>query len=167
MKTNKLIGFLLCSVLTASTYSYAASDSSLKHSEQTFVEKAAKSGMEEVAISQIAVARATNPQVKEFAQMMVTDHGGANSELSTLASNKGVTLPMDKTNTEKWSARDAKDFDHEYMEKVVSDHKDAVSLFEKEAKNGTDSELRAFAVKTLPTLQAQLDKAKALKDAVK
>ena len=164
MKTHqKITGLLLCTLLSASAYADA-----LKHSDQSFIEKAAKSGMEEVAISQVAVARSTNPQVKEFAQMMVSDHGGANSELTSLASTKGVTLPMDKTDIEKWSKRSAKDFDQEYIDKMVSDHKDAVSLFEKESKSTAgDPDLKAFALKTLPTLQAHLDKAKALKEVTK
>jgi len=163
MKTYKITGLLVCTLLAASAYA-----DPLKHSDQAFFEKAAKSGMEEVAISQVAVARSTNPQVKEFAQMMVSDHGGANTELTGLASTKGVTLPMDKTDIEKWSKRSTKDFDQEYIDKMVSDHKEAVSLFEKESKSTTgDPDLKAFALKTLPTLQAHLDRAKALKETTK
>ena len=164
MKThNKISIFCLSTVLAVSAY---AADG-LKHRDHEFVEKAAKSGMEEVSISKVAVDRAQNPQIKDFAQMMVTDHTGANSELTMIATNKAVTLPEDKTNVEKWSNRSAKDFDQEYIEKMVSDHKEAVELFEKEAKNGEDADLKAFAEKTLPTLQAHLDKAKALKMEVK
>lgn len=103
----------------------------LKHGDKSFIEKAAKSGMEEVAISRIAVERATNPQVREFAQMMVSDHSGANSELTTLALSKNVTLPAKDINIDKWEKRSAKSFDEEYMEKMVSDHKETLDLFKK------------------------------------
>ena len=160
---KKITGLLFCTLLSASAYADA-----LKHGDQSFLEKAAKSGMEEVAISQVAAARSTNPQVKEFAEMMVSDHGGANTELTSLATTKGATLPMDKTDIEKWSKRSTKNFDLEYIEKMVSDHKDAVSLFEKESKStSADSDLKAFALKTLPTLLAHLEKAKALKETTK
>jgi putative membrane protein len=84
-----------------------------------------------------------------------------------LASSKGVTLPNKEVDTDKWEKRSAKSFDEEYMEKMVSDHKDAVDLFEKEAKKGDDVQLTAFASKTLPTLQAHLAKAQDLKKMLK
>lgn len=139
----------------------------LKHGDMSFVEKAAKSGMEEVAISRVALTRATNPQVRDFAQMMVSDHTGANSELMSLAMTKNVTLPSKDINVDKWEKRSAKDFDEEYMDKMVSDHKDAVDLFEKESKKGQDADLTNFAAKTLPTLQAHLAKAQDLRKSVK
>ena len=165
MKTSILKTLLCCAASSLAVSAFAAGE--LKHHDTNFVEKAAKSGMEEVDISKVAVERASNPQVKEFAQMMVADHSGANTELTSLASTKGVTLPMDKTNVEKWSQRSAKDFDQEYIAKMVKDHDDAVSLFEKEAKNGDDADLKAFAAKTLPTLQAHYAKAKEIKAALK
>ena len=140
--------------------------SKLSHGDKNFVEEAAKSGMTEIAISQIALTRASNPQVKEFAQMMVTDHTAASTELGSLAAAKGVVLPKEP-NTEKWSKRDAKDFDQEYMDKMVNDHEEAVKLFEKQSKKGEDAELTAFASKTLPKLQHHLTQARDLKKLVK
>ena len=138
----------------------------LKHGDKSFVEDAAKSGMEEVAISRIAVEKASNPQVKEFAQMMVSHHTAASSELTALAAAKGVTLAKEP-NVEKWAKKDAKGFDEAYMEKMVNDHQEAVKLFEKEFKNGDDPELTAFASKTLPQLQEHLAKAKEIKKMVR
>lgn len=141
--------------------------SSLKHGDRAFVEKAAKSNMEEIAISRIATERATNPQVREFAQMMVSDHSGASSELMGLAATKGLTLPSKELDVDKWQTRDAKSFDQEYMEKMVSDHKDTVDLFDKESRKGGDAELTAFASKTLPKLQAHLTRAQEIRKAIK
>jgi len=77
----------------------------------------------------------------------------------TIASVKNVTLPMKEVNTDKWTRKNVKSFDEDYMEKMVSDHKDAVSLFEKESKKGSDAQLAAFAAKTLPKLREHLAKA--------
>jgi len=144
-------------------------DVKLSHSDRSFFEKAAKSGMKEVTVSQAAMDRLTNPQVKQFAQMMVTDHSGANTELTTLASAKGVMLPVKESKElkleEKWSKK-TKGVDEDYMEEMVSDHKDAVDLFEKAAKSD-DAEIAAFARKTLPTLQQHLTMAKDLLKTVK
>ena len=124
------------------------------------------SGMKEVAVSEAVVSRLSNPEVKRFAEMMIADHSGANSELTMLASRKGVSLPpKEMKHSEKWSKKSANadDLDKEYMKEMVSDHEDAVELFEKATKS-EDSEVAAFASKTLPTLQGHLRQAKALED---
>jgi putative membrane protein len=149
--------------------STVVTDSKLSHGDRAFFEKAAKSGHKEVAVSQGVIDRLMNPQVKQFAQMMLTDHGSANAELATLATAKGVMLdPKDSKEMkieEKWSKK-TKGVDEDYMEEMVSDHKDAVDLFEKAAKSD-DPDIAAFARKTLPTLQAHLSQAKDLKKLVK
>jgi putative membrane protein len=166
MNTTKQFGTIVCLSALLSIPAFAADDG-LKHQDRSFIDKAAKAGMEEVSISRIAAERSQNPQVKDFAQMMVSDHGGANAELTTLATTKGVKLPADDTNTKKWSERSAKDFDQEYVDKMVGAHKDAVKLFKEEAKDGSDPELKAFAAKTLPTLETHLEKVESLKKEVK
>jgi putative membrane protein len=141
------------------------SSANLKDSDHNFFEKAAKSGMKEVAVSQAALPNLKNAQVKAFAEMMVSDHGSANSELMALAARKGVDLPAKEPKLDnKWSKADD-DLDEEYMETMVSDHKDAVDLFEKAAKSN-DADIAAFAQKTLPTLRLHLEQAKELKKLV-
>lgn len=143
------------------------SASSLDHGDRRFLEKAAKSGQEEVEISNIAVERTSNPDVKRFAQMMVDDHGRANEELAALAQKYNVELPAKGTNEEKWRRRDAKDFDRDYIKTMISDHKDAVSLFRKEAKDGTAPDVLEFARKTLPKLEQHYERANDLKKMVR
>jgi putative membrane protein len=138
----------------------------LSRSDRNFFEKAAKSGMKEVAVSRSTLDRLVNPQVKHFAQMMVDDHSKANAELMALAQKKGVTLPPkdDMKLMEKWSKK-TDEVDEDYMEEMVDDHQEAVELFE-EASKSEDAEIAAFANKTLPTLRQHLTMAKDLKKAV-
>jgi putative membrane protein len=138
----------------------------LSHSDKAFLEKAAKAGMKEVDVSQTVEERLTNPQVRIFAQMMVTDHAKANEELTALAARKGVNLPPDKMKyTEKWSKKD-KDLDEDYVKEMKDDHEEAVKLFEKASKSD-DADIAAFAQKTLPTLQHHLSMVSELKNTVK
>jgi putative membrane protein len=55
-------------------------------------------------------------------------------------------------------------FDQEYAQHMVNDHQTAVTLFQKQAKDGDVKELRDLAAKTLPTLEEHLKMARALKD---
>jgi putative membrane protein len=129
------------------------------------------SNMEEIRLSELALQQSTNPEVKSFAQMMVTDHKKAGDKLTAILNQKGVT-PADNNDkvekaVRKLSDQDAKDFDKEYVDTMVKDHKDAINLFEREAKHAEDADLKNFAADTLPTLRQHGEHAKSLKDMVK
>jgi putative membrane protein len=143
-------------------YSRRVDNSTLSHSDRSFIEKAAKAGMKEVDVSKAVEGRVTDPQVKATAQMMIADHTAANNELMALAGKKGVTLPVDDMKAgEKWSKK-SKDLDDDYIKEMKEDHEEAVKLFEKGAK-ADDPDVAAFASKTLPTLQHHLSMVKEIK----
>jgi putative membrane protein len=103
---------------------------------------------------------------------MAEDHAKANDELKQIASAKGAQVPaaLDKSEQkeiQKLEKLSGSDFDREYMKRMVSDHKDDVSAFEKEAKSGKDAELKSFAQKTLPTLQEHMKLAQTTYDSIK
>jgi putative membrane protein len=136
----------------------------LSRSDRTFLEKAAQSGMKEVAVSRAVATKLTNPGLRELAQMMITEHSAANSELMALAARKGVALPADDNGMKegnRWAKND-KDVDDEYLEEMKDDHQDAIDIFQAGAKT-EDAEIAAFARKTLPKLQAHLEHIKSLK----
>jgi putative membrane protein len=139
--------------------------------DSNFVMQAAAAGMKEVAAGNLATQKASNDEVKSFAQQMVTDHTKANDELKSLATTKGMTPPAEgadqhRDGLDRLQKLNGAEFDKAYMDAQVKDHEKAVSLFEKESKNGKDPELQAFAQKTLPTLQDHLQKAKELRGKV-
>ena len=123
----------------------------LKRADRTFIEKAARASMEEVQVSRVAAERTSNPEVRRFAEMIMADHEAAHHDLTDLAADKGVNLPA-KESAEKWVKRDAKNFDRDYLDKMVNDHNDAVRMFEKHAKDGEDPDTVAYARKHLPRL---------------
>jgi putative membrane protein len=121
-------------------------------------------GMMEVELAKVAVQKATSPEVKKFAQMMIDDHTKANDELKTLASNKNIVLPTTLPDAHQKTINDVsektgKDFDRKYMDEMVDDHKKDIDKFQKLADKGNDADLKAFATKTLPTLQHHKDEA--------
>jgi putative membrane protein len=127
-----------------------------------FAVDAANGGMTEVELSKLAAAKAINADVKAFANMMITDHGKANEELKGIAATKNITLP-DSVNADSKSAiedlsnKSGADFDKAYVDKMVSDHKSTVDMFESASKNLKDPDLKAFVDKTLPVIKGHLD----------
>lgn len=139
----------------------------LSRGDRNFLEEAHQSGMEEVALSQIAVTKAANPMVKDFAQTLIDEHNRVNTELNSLVTSKGAEIDMKKIAVSRWEKKSAKEFDHDYMEKMVDAHEKAVKLFEKQSTKGEDPQLTAFASKTLPALQAHLGKAREIQKSLK
>jgi putative membrane protein len=156
---------------TTGTASRSASDS-LARADRKFIEDAARGGMAEVQLGQLAAQKAQSSEVKQFGQKMVDDHGKANDQLKSIASSKNVTLPTDldrahKRDYDRLSKLSGADFDREYMKHMVSDHKKDVSDFRKEAKSGKDTEVKNFASTTLPTLEQHLQMAQQADAAVR
>jgi putative membrane protein len=144
----------------------------INKSDKKFIEDAAKLGNGEVELSQLAATHSQNGDVTSFAKTMIDDHTKANNELMELARNKGIEMPADDAHAknkdlEKMNGLQGEKFDNKYVKKMVSDHKDAVKLFEKESKDGNDTDLRNFASQTLPTLQHHLGMAQQLEKDLK
>ncbi|MGZ3750159.1 MAG: DUF4142 domain-containing protein [Mucilaginibacter sp.] len=137
-----------------------------------FVTTAANDGMAEVNAGKMAQEKASSARIKSFAAMMVTDHSKAGDELAALAKTKNITLPaIPNDDAQKMAAdlakKSGKGFDKAYVDMMVDGHKKAVKLFEDAAKNCKDADLKAFAIKTLPTLKMHLDSINAIHDHVK
>ncbi|MDY6948828.1 MAG: DUF4142 domain-containing protein [Pseudomonadota bacterium] len=138
-------------------------------SASDFVQKAGASGAAEIDMARLAAEKATNTEVKAFAQKMVTDHTKVNKELIAVAKAKGLDVPtepglMHKGMQEKFEYQSADhDFNEDFMQQMVRDHQSAVELFQTAADDTTlDPDLRALAKKTLPTLQQHLADAQKL-----
>jgi putative membrane protein len=148
-------------VMALSTRIKAADDNKLNASDAKFVTDAASGGMMEVELGKAVADKANSQEVKDFAQRMVTDHSKANDELKALAQQKNVTIPNEldpkhQKMMEKITAMTGADLDKAYIQAMVKDHKKDVAEFQKAANGAKDDDVKAFAAKTLPTLQEHL-----------
>lgn len=143
-----------------------------ENKDQEFMEEAAYGGLMEVELGKYAQQNAQSSRVKNFAAMMVKDHSKANDELKALAAKKNITLPnaLDDKHMEKMNDLKEKrgaEFDKEYMQEMVDDHDKDVDKFKRQAENGNDADIKAFAAKTLPVLLTHQDSAKNIRDFLK
>jgi len=127
--------------------------------DQEFVMKAPNIGLFAVVASELAVVQATTPFVREFAQMLVVDHGDANRELDEIVRGMGPasTKELDPEHQSRLTTLRSKqgvEFDRQYRDLLVSEHNDAIALFDRAASDCEDAGLKAFAAKWLPTLRA-------------
>jgi putative membrane protein len=154
-----LLGLLAFALPRAHADSTDARDNNgeLKHGERKFLMKAAEGSTNEVALSRVAVERAQDPQVREFAQRMITDHEALNMKVKDLAGRKNVDISeavqkgMEK-DVDSLRHKSAANFDQAYLDDMVSGHKDVIELFEKAAMDARDMDIATLASETLPTL---------------
>src|SRR4051794_182581 len=133
-------------------------------SAQDFVNKVAISDMFEIQSSQMALSKQADADTKPFAEKMIQDHQKTSTELKALVEGSMVklTLPasLDSEHQrmlDELNAKSGRDFDTSYDQIQVKAHRDAVALFEAYSKSGEDSELKAWAGKTLPPSQGAFE----------
>jgi putative membrane protein len=145
---------------------------SLNDQDKKFADAAAKGGMMEVMMGQLAASNASSDTVKSLGEMMVKDHSNANEELKKWASAKGYTLPTNlapdqQKKYDELKVKKGVEFDRMYTDLMVSDHQKDIAEFKKEASNGKETSLKSFAGKTVPTLEHHLMESEKAKAAVK
>jgi putative membrane protein len=167
MYRNAVIGIAVLTLSTSPAFAQAnkAATAARPGSDQAWVMNTAKGGMAEVELGKLAVDKASNADVKKFAQRMVDDHSKANDELKALAGTKGITLPAgpdaaQKATHDRLAKLSGPAFDRAYMQVMVQDHTKAVAGFKSESQAGKDADIKAFAAKTLPTVEDHLKMAK-------
>jgi putative membrane protein len=146
-------------MIAASVTPVVAADA-FKDSDKTFAEKVAVDGMTEVELGRIASEKSKSEKVKEFGNHMVKDHGKANEELKTVASNHGLKLPTQpdaehQALIDKLKVMNGAEFDNAYLAEMITAHKKAIAALEDECKDGEQS-LKSWAEKTLPTIKHHL-----------
>jgi len=137
-----------------------------------YVLNAYSDGMLEVKMAERAQDRATDQGVKDLAGSMVAAHTKMNAELEALAAKKNISLPHELTSAQqsqidKVAEKSGHDFDVEYTEKLVSMHKDAISMFEKGTAEINDADIKNQFVVALPELRHHLDMATSVRDRIK
>ena len=151
----------------------AASASGQQTDTTSFAVMAASGGMMEVTLGNLAQQKGANADVKKFGQQMVTDHGKANAELKTIAASKNMMLPTaplpkHQKHIVHLGSLSGAEFDKAYMDMMVNDHQEDVTLFQTTANdNNQEADLKAFAQKTLPVLKTHLQMAQQTQAKVK
>jgi len=140
----------------------AALAQNLSKDDQRYLTTMAQANVNEVAAGNIAVQKATSPEVKSFAQKMVDDHTKGLQEVQQVAQAKNVTLPSEpdakhKKMADKLNALSGQEFDKAYIENAgVKDHKAAHKLVTDAQQKAKDPDIKALAAKLQPTIDQHM-----------
>ena len=138
--------------------------------DQEFLTEAIQAGVAEVQLSELALEKSQDEQVRQFAERMVQDHTAANQQLVGLAEAAGNTPPteMDQKHHalhQQLSQLSGEEFDRQYMQGQVQEHEAAVELFASEANQPTGP-VDQLAGELLPTLRQHLQMAQEISDSI-
>jgi len=136
--------------------------------DKKFLATAAQSDQNEIALSQLAEQKATNPDVKAFADKMVQEHTQMTASMKPFADSWGLMPPTGpdadhQKEIDKLNGLSGNDFDKEYMSQMVTDHSKALSAFTTEAKDTKDVKFRTAVIKGKTAVAAHKNMAYDLK----
>jgi putative membrane protein len=151
------------STSSAATSGQAAgggASAALTEPETTFIKKAAASDMTEIETSKVALTKATNADLKKFAQQMIDDHTKLSTSMKQIATAKNVQLPPRDPSIDamvsKLNGLSGKKFDEEYVKGQVAGHRDASKLFHTEGAQVRDPQLKQAVASATPIIDQHL-----------
>jgi putative membrane protein len=160
--------WICCAMLGLAATLIPAKAKAVTDDDKKFLATAAQSDQNEIALSQLADQKATNPAVKAFAGRMVKEHTQMTESMKPFADSWGLTPPTGpdadhQKELDKLNGLSGNDFDKEYMSQMVTDHSKALSAFTSEAKDTKDLKFRAAVIKGKTAVAAHKNMAYDLK----
>ena len=132
----------------------------------------------DIDAGKLAATKATDPEVKKFAQTMVTDHTGVNKQATALVTKLKVT-PQDNPTAQSLKSGGEKNvanlkslkgaaFDKAYVDNEVTYHQQVIDALDKTLiPSASNAELKALLVKVRPAFVAHLEHAKKIQATLK
>jgi putative membrane protein len=127
-----------------------------------FVQQATESGRNEVQSARDALPRLNKPELKEIAEMLVSDHASANAKLAKIAESKGWPIPAPRAPAAPPAGTAVANFDARWTAEMIAGHEKSVALYRAQATGGEDKDLRKYATETLPTIERHLAQLRSL-----
>jgi putative membrane protein len=136
----------------------SGSSTSVPGADKKFAMTVAQTDLAEIQVSNLALQKSNNDDVKKLAQKLIDDHTKTSDAMKQIASQKGLTLPTEpdakhKALATKLEGESGAQFDKDFISANSADHHKVVKEFQKEANSGKDPEIKGFASQFLPAIQ--------------
>lgn len=135
-------------------------------SPQDFAFAVAQADAYEIAAGKDALAQSRNPQIRAFAEQMVTDHGRSVTTLGQVARTSGFEPPRPIVGADQarllmaLQALRGEAFDRAYSRQQVLAHTQAMTVMRSYAASGSDANLRRLAQSSIPMIEGHLQRAR-------
>lgn len=135
--------------------------------DQEFVDFAAQTDMTEAHLGQMAQEKGESQGVKDYGQMLASDHTNDYNQITSVATKANLTVPKgidamhDRLITPLDKLKGAA-FDRTFLRDMVTGHEHALSVYKKEANDAQNADLKAYANQAVPVLEKHLSGAQDL-----
>jgi len=165
---KRVLSVVCCAVLCCAPAVAQKKEAKAPMSDQQFVDFAGQTDMVEANLGKLAQDASSSQAVKDYGQMLVTDHTNDYHQLYDAAQQANLTVPTaidaenNKTMIDPFQKLKGKAFDHRYVREMVEGHTKAIAIYKKEATDAQSQALKSYADAALPVLEKHLDGAKKL-----
>ena len=122
-----------------------------KSADKSFIKDSSEGSLAEINYAKLALAKSKDPNVRKFAEKMITDHTKLIESMKPFAVKYDVkasgTPVMDHAEYEELKMKSGTDFDRAYVEAMVKDHNDDLKKFIDEENQTSDPALKATVAK--------------------
>lgn len=127
--------------------------------DQNFLDRAATGSRGEIALGELARDRGVARAVRRFGAHIVYRHRRIHARLMALARRLGMLPNVGTSDIGRLEGLAGPQFDRAFIADQVTDQREALGLFESEARAGKIPRLRRFAREWLPLLRGDLRRA--------
>ena len=128
--------------------------------DSSFILMAGSLGLLQAKLGKLAEEKGSSPAVRDFGKRMVADYSKVNEELKAGAKASAYPAPImlrqHQQAYDRFLRMSKSSFDKKYMAEMVTDHGDAVRLFQEQSERGRVASLKQLASTLLPTLQEHM-----------
>jgi putative membrane protein len=138
----------------------------------SFILKAIKSNQEEIMMSQIALQKSSNQEIKALAQKLMNDHLQLLQQLQGLngnvqdAQNNADSNNMNKPQMQAYNNLNGMSFDRKWISDMIIGHQKAINDFRNESVRTNNAQLKTLITNALPTMQEHLRQLEALRSKI-
>jgi putative membrane protein len=137
--------------LAAFTMNGAMRAQDTKSADKTFIKDSSEGSLAEINYAKLALQKSQDPNVRKFAQQMITDHEKLINSMKPFAAKYNVKLSgapiMDHAKYTELKMKSGTSFDRAYVEAMVKDHNDDLQKFINEENSTADPDLKATVAK--------------------
>jgi putative membrane protein len=129
-------------------------------SDSTFMQAISSIGLLQAKLAKLAQDKATSTAVQELGKRLAAEYAKTNQDLAAAAKQAAFPSPtlmrQHQQIFNRFDHMSKSAFDKAYAEQVVSDHNEAVRLYQDEAESGRIASLKQLAASMLPDAQEHL-----------
>lgn len=128
--------------------------------DSSFIQMAGSMGLLQAKLGKLAEDKGSSPSVRDFGKRMAAEYAKANEQLAAGAKQAAYPAPVMLRQHQQvydlLSRTGRGSFDKKYMAEMLTEHGDAVQLFQQESQAGRVASLKQLASEMLPTVQQHM-----------